>query len=92
MAHACAALLLLGSAPGGLAQRRRQQPRPRASAPAARPAATPAAAPAPSPDATQAPAPAATPPPGTQQARRAEPDLSFDEMLAADAYTVYAEL
>ncbi|MFL6256859.1 MAG: DUF3352 domain-containing protein, partial [Pyrinomonadaceae bacterium] len=44
----------------------------------ARPSATPDAA----------PARAQTPP----QARRAEPDLSVEEMLAADSYTVYLEL
>jgi hypothetical protein len=96
-ALACAALLLPGSAPGvaGAAQRRRQR-RPRATA--VRPAPT-RPTPTPRADATRAPAPAATPPPPQppqppqqQQARRREPDLSFDELLAADAYTVYAEL
>lgn len=37
------------------------------------------------------PTPAAAPP-RTQTARRAEPDLSVEEMLAADSYTVYMEV
>jgi hypothetical protein len=89
-ALACAALLLLSSAPAGAdaRQRRRQQPRPRTrtAAPAAN---TPRAG------ATQTPTPAppsSATPRATQQARRAEPDPSFEELLAADAYTVYAEL
>jgi hypothetical protein len=90
-ALACAALLLFSSAPIGVAaqQRRRQRPRPRASAPAAT---------TPRPGTTQAPAPTAAPTATTtprapqQQARRPEPDPSFEELLAADAYTVYAEL
>ncbi len=101
MAHACAALLLLSSVSGidVAAQRRRRQqprPRPRATAPAARPAATPApASGATRTGATQAPTPApatTTTRPQQQQARRPEPDPAFEEMLAADAYTVYAEL
>ncbi len=108
MAHVCAALLLLSSAPGyGVAdarQRRRARTRPRAAAPAPRatpvaprPGATPAT------PSTTAPATTTAPPasPATNaanarsqqlSARRPEPDLSFEEMLAADAYTVYAEL
>jgi len=87
MALACAALLLLSSAPVGVvAQRRRQQTRPRPSAPAAT---------APRAGATQAPTPApssSATPRAPQQARRPEPDPSIEELLAADAYTVYAEL
>ncbi|HEX6183151.1 MAG TPA: hypothetical protein VFZ44_04505 [Pyrinomonadaceae bacterium] len=89
-ALACAALLLLSSAPAGVAarQRRRQPPRPRTrtAAPAANTPRT---------GATQTPTPAppsATTPRAPQQARRPEPDPSFEELLAADAYTVYAEL
>ncbi|HEX8499805.1 MAG TPA: hypothetical protein VF659_04370 [Pyrinomonadaceae bacterium] len=99
-AHACAALLLLSSVPGGgLAQRRRTPPRtrPRASAPAPRANATPTARPAdaaPRAGAAQTPTPAPAPAPHAQpqQARRPEPDPAFEELLAADAYTVYAEL
>ena len=82
--HGCVALLLLSFAPAGQAQRRRHRtttpPRPQAQAPA-RPSATPDAAPS----RAQQPQP-------SQQARRAEPDLSVEEMLAADSYTVYLEL
>ena len=42
---------------------------------------------APAPAATQTPAR-----PAAQPARRPEPDLSFEEMLVADGYTVYAEV
>jgi hypothetical protein len=90
-ALACAALLLLSSAPADVAarQRRRQQPRPRTrtTAPAANTPRT---------GATQTPTPAppsaTTPRAPQQQARRPEHDPSFEELLAADAYTVYAEL
>lgn len=43
---------------------------------------------------TQAPAPArpSATPEAAPQARRAEPDLSVEEMLAADSYTVYLEV
>ena len=85
MALNCAALLLFSSVPVGVAARQRRRTRPRASAPAAT---------TPRPGATQVPAPtaAATPRAPQQQARRPEPDPSFEELLAADAYTVYAEL
>ena len=98
MALACAALLLSSSTPAAGAaaaqRRRRQAPRTR---PAARPAPRPAAptqTPTPAPGATpaaQPTAPAAQPTP-TPQARRPEADPAFEELLAADAYTVYAEL
>src|SRR5687767_2468072 len=91
MAHACAALLVLTTlAPLGDAapQRRRPSSRPR---PAATPAPRPAASPAPRAGATPAPAPSATPG-APQQARRLEPNPSFEELLSADAYTVYAEV
>ena len=95
-AHFCAALLLLSHAHvGGDAdarQRRRQRTRPRAAAPAPR-AAPPAPRPGATPAAPATPAPAAANARAQQPAaRRPEPDLSFEEMLAADAYTVYAEL
>jgi hypothetical protein len=83
-AQACVALLLLGGAPAGLAQRRRQpapKPRPRPSAPARTGAQSPAAATPATPAPTRAEAP-----------RRAEPDVSFEELLVADGYTVYAEV
>jgi hypothetical protein len=79
--HACVALLLLSCAPESLAQRRRRTPTtpPRTQAPARPyPAATPGAAPS---RAQQ-----------TQPQRRAETDLSVDEMLAEDSYTVYIEV
>jgi hypothetical protein len=77
MTHACVTLLLLNFAPAAVAQRRRRTPAPRPQPQTpARPRATPDASTA----RTQA------------QPRRAEPDISFEEMLAADSYTVYLEL
>jgi uncharacterized protein DUF3352 len=79
--HACVALLLLNFAPAGLAQQRRRAttPPPRTQTPARAPrvSSTPEAAPS----RTQ-----------SAQTRRAEPDLSVEELLSADSYTVYLEL
>ncbi|MBV8857262.1 MAG: hypothetical protein JOZ96_01245 [Acidobacteria bacterium] len=77
--HACVALFLLSFAAEGFAQRRRATNAPRTETQApARPS----------------PAPAAPPPSRAQQSqpRRAEPDLSVEEMLAEDSYTAYVEL
>jgi hypothetical protein len=80
--HACVALLLLNFAPAGLAQRRRRSkaPRPQPQAPARPPSVSP----------TPESVPARAQPP--QPARRAEPDLSVEEMLAEDSYTAYVEV
>jgi hypothetical protein len=81
--HACVVLLLSNFAPAGLAQRRR-----RAQAPAPR---TQPQAPARTPRVS--PTPQAAPGRAQQsQARRAEPELSVEEMLAEDSYTVYMEV
>jgi hypothetical protein len=79
--HACVALLLLSLAPAGVAQRRRparRTPRPQAQTPARQPRATPT--------------PEAATPRAPQQPQRAEPDLSVEEMLAVDSFTVYIEV
>ncbi len=79
--HACVVLLLLNFAPAGAAQRTRRgraTPRAQTQAPARPPRGTPT--------------PEAAPPRAPQQARRAEPDLSVEEMLAADSYTAYIEV
>ena len=78
--HTCVVLLVLGLAPAGAAQRRRRTP------PAPR---TQTQAPARTPSVSSTPAAAPQPP---QASRRAEPDLSVEEMLAADSYTVYVEV
>lgn len=86
----CAALLLLltSSAPASFAQRRRRTTQPRPARPAApRPSATQ------TPSAPAAQTPAQAPAAAAQQPqRRAEPDVSPEEMLAADSYGVYAEV
>lgn len=79
----CVVILVSGLlAPAGAAQRRRRTaPAPRTQTQA--PARTPAVSPTPA---------AAQPQPPPQTARRAEPDLSIEEMLAADSYTAYVEV
>jgi hypothetical protein len=79
--HACVVLLLSNFAPAAFAQRRRQAtPRTRTQTTARPPGVTSTPQGAPS---------RAQPPP---QTRRAEPDLSVEEMLAADSYTAYVEV
>lgn len=77
--HACVVLLLSNFAPAALAQRRRRAPTPPRTQTQAPPrvSATPEAAPGRVP---------------TPQTRRAEPDLSVEELLAEDSYTVYVEV
>jgi hypothetical protein len=87
---AAALLLLLGSSTTGVAQRRRRPattPRPNVAAP--NPNTTTTLNTPPKPNTTQTPP---SPAPQTQTSRRPEPDLSFEEMLAADSYSVYAEV
>lgn len=79
--HACVVLLLLNFAPAGAAQRRRRAPTPTRTQTQA-PARPPRVSPTPEAALSRA----------QQQARRVEPDLSVDEMLAADSYTAYIEV
>lgn len=83
--HACVVLLLLSIAPAGAAQRRRRPP-----APPRTQTQSPARPPQVSPTPETAAPRAQTQP--TPQARRVEPDLSVEEMLAADSYTAYIEV
>lgn len=81
--HACVVLLLLNFAPAAAAQRRRRAPaRPRTQTQA--PARTQGVSPTPQATPAHAPQP--------QSARRVEPELAVEEMLAADSYTVYLEV
>jgi hypothetical protein len=92
IAHACVALLLMTSVPAAaVAQRRRHatrpRPRPNVTAPTSRPNTTTTSTPqASTHDATSAPKQQQT------TARRAEPDISIEEMLAADTYSAYTEV
>jgi hypothetical protein len=99
--HVCAALLLLTTTPGGFAQRRRPATRPHTTA--AAPAATPTPAPTPAhaqptntapqtPAHRQTPDTPATPRAQQQTTRRPDSDLTVEEMLGADSYSVYVEV
>jgi hypothetical protein len=81
--HACVVLLLSNFAPAGLAQRRRRAPAPTR---------TQTHAPARQPGVTSTPEAAPSRAQQSQQTRRAVPDISIEEMLAADSYTVYMEV